>query len=364
MRPAARTAGNPPPPGHDDPTRTSAMSLTVTLQPSGRRFQVHHRESVLAAALRAGLSLNYSCSNGSCGECQARLLRGEVTRVRHYDYVFSEREKLAGHVLLCSVTPVTDIDVVATAARGVEDIPVQRIPARVARLQDLDAHTRLVHLKTPRTQTLRFLAGQHVTLNIEGLTPRNKSIASCPCNARDLHFHVRRVPGDPLSEHVFGRMRTGDRVVVEGPWGVFTLDEDSDRPMILLAYETGFAPLQSIIEHVIALARPQPLHLYWLVDRPGGHYLDNQVRAWVDALDNFFYHRLVAGPPSGRPLDRAGRAEALRQAARQIGRDHPDLSPFDLYLCGPDSLTGPAVADLRAHGADPERIFVDSLKRF
>ena len=340
------------------------MSHTVTLQPSGRRFQVHERESILAAALRAGLSLNYSCSNGTCGECQVRLLRGEVARLNHHDYVFSEQEKRAGHVLLCRVTPVTDIDIVAVAARGVEDIPVQRIVTRVARLQDLDAATRLVHLKTPRSQTLRFLAGQHVTLNIEGLAPRNKSIASCPCNARDLQFHVRRVAGDPLAEHVFGAMQAGDRVVVEGPWGVFTLDEDATRPLILLAYETGFAPLQSMIEHAIALELPQPMHLYWLVDRPGGHYLDNHVRAWVDALDNFHYHRLVAGPATDAPLGPEARRTALRHAAGQITRDHPDLSAFDLYLCGPDRLTGPAVADLQAHGADPERIFVDSLKRF
>lgn len=340
------------------------MPHTVTLQPSGRRFTVQEHESVLEAALRAGLSLNYSCSNGTCGECQARLLRGEVRRLNHHDYVFSESEKQAGHVLLCSVTPVTDIELEAVAARGVEDIPVQRIETRVARLQDLDAETRLLHLKTPRSRTLRFLAGQHVTLQIAGLPPRNKSIASCPCNARDLQFHVRRVAGDALAEHVFGAMRSGDRVTIEGPWGVFTLDEDSTRPLILVAYETGFAPLQSIIEHAIALELSQPMHLYWLVDRPGGHYLDNYVRSWVDALDNFTYHRLVAGLPEGAPPDRAARAAALRQAARQITRDHPDLSAFDLYLSGPDDLTGPATADLQAHGAAPDRIFVDSLKRY
>lgn len=124
------------------------------------------------------------------------------------------------------------------------------------RVQD---DTLILHLRTPRAQTLRFLAGQHLSLAIAGLPPRSKSIASCPCNAMHLQFHIRRVPGDPFSEYVFTQLKISQTVTVEGPWGNFSLDESSKRPIIFVAYETGFASIKSIIEHAIALELEQPL---------------------------------------------------------------------------------------------------------
>jgi CDP-4-dehydro-6-deoxyglucose reductase len=333
------------------------MTSKVRLQPSCREFEVHEHESVLDAALRAGLSPRYSCANGSCGECKARLISGSVMDCNHHDYVFTESEKAAGHVLMCSVTPTADlVELEAAASSGVDDIPLQRIDTTVARLERLDDATLVMHLKTPRSRTLRFFAGQHVKLNINGQPSRNKSIASCPCNARQLRFHLRRNPGDAFTTYVFDSMQTGETVTVEGPQGSFVLDEDSRRPLVLLAHETGFAPLQSIIEHAIALELAQPMHLYWVVDRPGGHYLHNQVRAWVDALDNFRYTPLVNEPgAAGAALDTAGAA---------VVRDYPDLSQHDVYLSGSDTANGTAGELLMRHGLDPARLFVDALERF
>ncbi|MCP4042957.1 MAG: hypothetical protein GY731_13530 [Gammaproteobacteria bacterium] len=66
-----------------------------------------------------------------------------------------------------------------------------------------------------------------------------------------------------------------NKVLVTGTFGEFTLDETSVRPLIFLAYETGFASIKSLIEHVIALELEQPLHLYWIAGKPGGHYMGN-----------------------------------------------------------------------------------------
>lgn len=346
------------------------MTTRIHLTPSGKEFPAESGETVLEAALRAGVSPAYSCHNGSCGECKARLLSG---RVRHgfHDYVFSEADKSRGCILLCRAEPETDLEIEAHAAGGVEDIPLQQVPAKVTQLERVHADILVLHLRTPRSRTLRFLAGQHVSLEIEGLPARNKSIASCPCNAMHLQFHIRRVPGDTFSEYVFSALRPGQTINLNGPWGVFTLDEASRRPIVLLAYDTGFAPIQSIVEHAIALDLNQPMHLYWLVQRAGDHYLENYCRAWLDALDDFQYTPLTGGTASGAGEATAAPFVELPHPARDLARagaailaDHPDIAGYDVYLSGPESLMAPTVALLRSHGLPEAQLRIDFLRRF
>lgn len=50
----------------------------VVLQPSGRELQVRADQSVLEAALAAGLPFPHNCRAGICHSCRCRLLEGEV----------------------------------------------------------------------------------------------------------------------------------------------------------------------------------------------------------------------------------------------------------------------------------------------
>ena len=69
------------------------MPNTVTLRPSGKQFIVEQQETILEAGLRHGLNLPYSCSNGTCGDCRGRVIRGQVEAVRYHDYYFSKIER-------------------------------------------------------------------------------------------------------------------------------------------------------------------------------------------------------------------------------------------------------------------------------
>ncbi len=72
------------------------MAPNVTIQPSGHEFFVEGNDTLLEAALRNGVSLNYGCSNGNCGDCKARVVSGEVKKVHAHDYVLKQAEKDAG----------------------------------------------------------------------------------------------------------------------------------------------------------------------------------------------------------------------------------------------------------------------------
>lgn len=337
------------------------MTVKVRLLPSGHEFPAEPGEPLLDAALRAGLAIRYNCNSGSCGDCRARLVAGELGEVLHHDYVLSERQRADGQFLLCRAAAASDLVIEAVEARSAADVPVQRIATQVCRLARLSDDIMEVHVCTPRSKTLWFLAGQHVTLNLPGLAPRNKSIASCPCNGRVLQFHVRHAPGDPFAEHVFTRLKARDSLEVEGPFGDFVLDEASSRPILFIAFETGFAPIKSLIEHAISLEMNQPMRLYWIARRPADHYLANHCRAWQDALDDFDF-TAIAGDTGGD--GQTASEQAMARAAQRIAAEHPDLGGFDVYMNGPETLFAPLCAALLAQGLPPERLFIDRVQRF
>lgn len=339
--------------GSEDNTDTFAVmddilrviSARVTLKPSGREFLLEGNDTLLAAALKAGAAPSYGCGNGNCGLCKCRLVSGEVRRILPSDYQLSETERQQGFLLMCAHTAVSDVVVEALEAAAPTDIPDQNITARVRALSALDADTVLLHLQTPRTNRLRFLAGQGVTLGIAGKLADYSGdypIASCPCDDRNLHFHIRRDGADEFAERLFaGAVKGGDAVNVRGPWGDFVIAEDAARPLLFIAAATGFAPMKSLIEHAMAADTAESLSLYWSA-APGGHYLANQCRAWADALDEFRYVEIAAG------ADAAAAAEVLAA----LRRDGVDLAACDVFVAGAQ----PFVAALQAALGEAPRL--------
>jgi len=329
------------------------MSAHVQVKPSGREFFVDGSDSLLEAALRSGLSLDYGCSIGNCGKCKARIVSGQVHRTRHSDYVLTAAEKNAGVVLMCCNTALTDLVLEAREAHGAADMPLQVIDAGIKSVGPLGDDVRLLHLQTPRSNRLRFLAGQSVSLALPDGTGAAFPVASCPCDDRNLQFHVRRRAGDAFAERVFGGLKGVDSVRVEGPRGVFVLNEESHRPLVFIAAESGFAPIKSLIEHAMALDAAESLHLLWIAAGAGGHYLDNLCRSWSDALDDFRYDAIAA--------ERAAPDEEVVQAAlRRVLQDHPRLADCDVYVAGPAPWAGAAQFQLLEQGLPRAQLFVEA----
>jgi CDP-4-dehydro-6-deoxyglucose reductase len=331
------------------------MSAHVTVKPSGREFFVEGSETLLKAALRAGLTPNYGCGNGNCGLCKARLVTGEARTVAPSDYRFSEAEKTQNHVLMCACTALSSELVLEVLEAGApEDIPEQRIVAKVRGVVVLNEEVTRLHLQTPRSNRLRFLAGQRVTLGVTaGLASGadihgEYSVASCPCDDRNLIFHIsgsdRRATSADFRHAVFeGRLKVGDDISVWGPWGRFVLEENSARPLVFVALDDGFAPINSLIEHAIAVDAAESIALYWASSRPGGQYLPNQCRAWAAALDEFSYLPLATDD---------------LQAALAA---HAALSASDVYLAGAVAQVEPLAAALLAAGVPPSQLHVEAL---
>jgi CDP-4-dehydro-6-deoxyglucose reductase len=324
----------------------NVISAQVTVRPSGRQFLLEGNDSILQAGLKAGLRFPYGCGSGTCGLCKARVVSGEVRQIQHADYALSEVERQQGYALLCTHTAVTDLVVETLEARGPSDIPDQTVMATVRAVADLGPDVRLLHLQTPRSNRLRFLAGQSVTLGVAdagGDVAQTLPLASCPCDERNLHFHVMRDEA-PLAQRLFaGALRPGTTVSVRGPVGDFVLDPESTRPLLLLACDHGFGPIKSVIEHAIASEQIEAFALYWVARSADGHYLGNQCRAWAAAFDGFSYVPLVDADPAA-----GGRSAVARVAADGVAPQR-----CDVFVAGPEPFVQAAAAALAAAGAAP-----------
>ena len=345
------------------------MTNLIKVTPSNRQFEVDDNVSVLEAALRAGLNINYSCASGGCGQCKARIISGEYQFHPSGDYKLTELEERQNTVLMCRTYAKSDLVIEAKEARSAADIPRQRIEARIAKLEKMGDDQMVVHLRTPRSQTLRFLAGQHVTISLTGtvmkgmssknqssiqVPPQDVAIASCPCNGMILQFHVERNEEDAFSNYFFREATVGKNVLIEGPFGEFALDEESRRPMVMVAEDSCFAPLKSLIEHAIALDLPQSILLFWLVSADKTHYLANYCRSWENAFDQFVYIPMTLNEDKDL-------SATYEDVVSEIVSRSPIESEIDLYLATPSKLANLLAQAFESRGTPRSRIAITSV---
>jgi CDP-4-dehydro-6-deoxyglucose reductase len=338
------------------------MGQRVRLLPSGQEFYVEGQETLLAAAIRIGVALPYGCSNGNCGLCKARILDGEVKRIQHQDYVFSAAQRRRQYVLMCANTPVTQLVIEAQVAEDAGDIAEQHFQVKVRKLEKVSDELLILHVRMPRGERMRFIAGQYATIGIPKAGKYDYSIASCPCDEKRLEFHIRFVEGEAVSEYIFNDLKPRAFIDLTGPKGQFVLQEDSLRPMIMIAFDTGFAAIKSLLEHATAQEKEREIHLYWIACGTEGQYLNNLCRAWQDALDEFHYTPLTISKGFEEALSQQDKVcEITRKALLNVVRDHPDLSGFDLYISAPQPVLESAQRVFLNHKLDTDRLKTETV---
>ena len=89
----------------------AAAAYQVVFQSSQQSTRFLPGETVLEAAERIGVDINYSCRVGSCGECAVRLLSGEVKM--EVEDALEPQDKAAGVILTCQARAASDVSVEA-----------------------------------------------------------------------------------------------------------------------------------------------------------------------------------------------------------------------------------------------------------
>jgi len=331
------------------------MSFNVTVQPSGRTFSVETDETLLAAAIHQGVGLPYGCKDGACGSCKCKKLEGSITQGPHQLKALSLEEAAAGFILTCCGVAHSDVVLESRQVTDESAFPIKKMPTRVASLAKASHDVMVMRLQLPAADVFKYHAGQYVEFLLRDGDRRSYSMANAPhtqAETPQVELHIRHMPGGKFTEHVFSAMKEKEILRVEGPYGSFFLREDSDKPMVLLAAGTGFAPIKALIEHMQFKGITRPVVLYWGGRRPADLYMNDWVQTKVSEMSNLTYVPVIS---NALPEDHwTGRDGFVHRAVLE---DFSDLSGHQVYACGAPIVVDSARADYRALGALPEEEF-------
>jgi NAD(P)H-flavin reductase/ferredoxin len=211
--------------------QTMARSHQITI--NGESFAARRGELLLDAALSNGIDLPFDCRAGHCGTCCVRLVSGEVRGGEGSE---------PGIVHACQCRIVGDVEVEKAQASG-----VRTVEGVLSSLRPLSPEVMEVGIRTDRA--LPYHAGQYAQLQFSGYPSRPFSITH-PLrgnpNSRSVWFHIRRMEEGYVTKALGKRIKPGHPVQVAGPYGAAHFRPNLDGRLILVATNTGFAPIWSI----------------------------------------------------------------------------------------------------------------------
>ena len=324
----------------------------VVLRPSGRTFPCDGKQTILEAALSASISLPYGCSGGTCGDCRVRLAEGEIEKVKHHDFTLKEAERSQGHFLACSHAAASPVVVIeGLEAHSSADIPLQVVEAKMKGFKRVAEDIGILSVQTPRTNRLRFLPTQNVRLTVREDLFMDLPVASCPCDDRNLEFHLRRSEDEAFSKFIFDENALPHPVRIEGPWGQVA-QSTIDAPALFLAFDTHIAPARSLIEQELANESEHAMDLFWFAGEDE-FYLRKPLAAWRDAFDNFSFELITAERDGVNP-------QALKEVLSKFAA--ADLEQRRVFVAGPDDFVDRVQRSLHAAGVAINQLLIHSIQ--
>lgn len=326
-------------------------------------FTCREDQSVLDAALQAGIPLRYGCGHGECGTCRAMVRTGEYELWDSASpFALLEHELEDGWTLLCSTTAYSDLVVDAT----LEDVDRPVIAPRDYRFEVVSNTAVSPAMRVLRAvavdRGIRYYSGQYFELSLgAGRTERRAySFASWPGGAgteiTTIEFVVRLVPGGQASGRLAACM-PGEILEIAGPYGNMTLRQGSGRK-VLVAGGSGIGPIRAIAQEILA---GPPAEAVWLLH---GARLAEEL-LWCEELTAaerehpwFHYIPALSEPPGQGSWP--GSCGIISDVLGEV-LNAADVADSDAYVCGPAPMVQSAREILRRMGCSAERMFADEF---
>jgi NAD(P)H-flavin reductase/ferredoxin len=334
--------------------RTAARPHRAHFERQDVTIEVAPDQTLLQAALDAGLPFPHNCRVGSCTTCKCRLLHGRVRSLTDTSYVLGADERDAGAILACQTRLLGDVRIeIEWPAAAV----APAIAGRIAAVRDLTPD--IVEMRIELDQALAYSAGQYATIEVVALgISRDYSFAAAPqpLPQTDLVFYVRRTEHGSFTRWL-GPGRAGEPVRVRGPFGAFTLSGAS-TPLIFVAGGSGLAPIKAMLEQALqqGCARDAVL-LFGARTRRDLYALEQMQAIATGWRGRFRFVPVLSEEPAGGGWDGAVGLVTDGLAARV-----PDLCAREAYLCGPPAMVDAAEAALLAGGVRREAIRCDRFE--
>ena len=323
------------------------MSLNIKLQPSGITFNAGETVTILDSALENNINIEYSCKDGTCGSCKAKLISGEIEQGENS--ALTNEDISNGFILTCCSKPKTNIEINVNYYPELSHIKKKTYPCKLDNIEIIGSDIAILSLRLPPTARIEYLAGQFIDLIINGQR-RSYSIANA--SGGNIELHIRKVSNGVFSQIIFNELKLQQLLRIEGPQGTFFV-RDNDRPLIFLAGGTGSAPVKAMVEELINKNDQRPIHIYWGMPQ-GRLFYSDIVNKWSVEYPNIQYVPVVSEEDSSWH----GQTGFVHQA---VINDFPDLSNFSVYACGSLAMISAAHQEFVEYGLAEDQFFSDAF---
>ncbi|WP_372776909.1 FAD-binding oxidoreductase [Litorivivens sp.] len=312
-------------------------------------FECTTEESILDAARKNGILMEYSCRTGRCGACKTKVIQGETSVIQSEDSL-SHSESEEGYILTCCRAAASTLHLEAEdlGALGIKE--AKTLPCRIDSMNYLADDILCITFRTPPDSSLDYLPGQYIEIiGAEGLR-RSYSIANAPRVDGKVSIHVRRVQDGRMSNYWFSDARVGDLLRLEGPMGTFCLRKSKARSLIFLATGTGIAPIKAMLEQYLIAGDANhfdQIFVYW-----GGRYLKDIY--WAPEFETL----PLSFVPTLSRESWGGRKGYVQQAVLD---DKISLDDSVVYACGSEDMIRSASSLLISAGLHSSNFYSDAF---
>ncbi|MDE3110933.1 MAG: 2Fe-2S iron-sulfur cluster binding domain-containing protein [Acidobacteriota bacterium] len=332
---------------------------TITLLPFEKRFTCGEDETILAAALRQGINLRYGCKHGGCGTCKALIVDGEVDQLEASTFALMDFEREQGMALLCSAYPLGDLAIELSDYEESElegGSPIGKFLAEVDAIEYLTHDIVGLKLGLIEPERISFKAGQYVDVLVPGTSEtRSYSMANPPSRDGEVELMVKLMAGGLFSEYLRGRLKVGDRLTLEGPYGSFHLREN-ERPALFIAGGSGMAPMLSLLRDMAEQRDRRSVTFFYGARAKRDLFDLDELAGFAKLLPCF---RFV--PALSEPATRDQWTGATGLITEVVAREVPDAHGMEAYLCGPSVMIDAAIAVLGGLGVSEHDIHYDKF---
>ena len=328
--------------------------IALNFQDGVTRFiDADEGESIADAAYRQSVNVPLDCANGVCGTCKAFCQSGDHDPGSYIADALSDAEAAEGYMLCCQTRARSDMVIDIPASSEACKVRPRNTIVEIVNIESLSAHRIRLSVEPVEGAIPMFLPGQYVNITApnEKLS-RAYSFTSAP-GGGVATFLIQNLRGGRMSSYLRMKAKTGDRLLIDGPFGSFYLRRPM-RPVLFVAGGTGVGPFLSMLEYLTDQGNcGQPVRLLYGT-RDAADLVELERIGQLGArLRNFSYLTTCSGHGSQHRL--TGRVTDHMSAGALNGGD------VDLYLCGPPGMVESGRQHAAKLGVSPANIYFEKF---
>ena len=270
-----------------------------------KEYQIEGGQTVLNALKNEKIFLPSACGGkGTCGYCKAVINSGGGPVLATEKPLLSKTELDTNVRLCCQVKAKEDLEIEIP-----EDLfNVAEFEATLVEKEMMTDRIVKIRMELPEGVEINFKPGQFIQLQSKPYKggdgyqgqdeswDRAYSIASSIKDHKHVELLVGQVLEGRVSTYVHKVLEVGDKVTLVGPFGDFYYTDDDRDEIVMVAAGTGFAPIRSILYHMLDNDIKKKARFYFGARTKDDLFLVDEMKMFEEKLYDFKFMPTLSRP--------------------------------------------------------------------